>query len=233
MTSGTAPLTVPSGCHYAGNFWWARLTFLATHPKPSSISARKDGSLDRYMCGEDWVLDGVMDPKAVGARGEHDLQGGGDPKFYENFANLHYTGVDMGERGRIYSYIDRYTPEHYNCSASSAHGHQFRGKDDTKALDKGIDVPARTPCRSISYSCHGTGCYKFLAFLHDIWWKTRDVWWVEIKPCNGPFCPFCTRGCLQCSSSTFGHSVLVVRCLMAVVPLVVYCCFRARQSRRP
>jgi len=72
--------------------------------------------------------------------------------FFQEHAVLHYTGVRMGDAGRIHSYIDRYPPDHYNCAASDV------TDAEAKFSSAAFRRPALTPCVSITHRCHGAGC---------------------------------------------------------------------------
>ena len=126
--------SLPPVCHYSGNFFWARWTYLAALPSPKKFASSNLKSPDdfRYLCGEDWLL--------------HDL----DHRKIDlhKHAVVHHTTDKMGvEGGGIHSYYFRYLPEYYNCSQS-----RVRVGDYSKIginLPAELDRPATTPCIDI------------------------------------------------------------------------------------
>jgi len=79
--------------HYAGNFWWARPTWLARLPDPLSVSRH---GRDRHECCEDWLLTQWHQ--------------------WQRHEVLHYTGVRPGLPGRIHKYKDRYPEDMWRCA---------------------------------------------------------------------------------------------------------------------
>lgn len=76
--------------HYSGNFWWASSQYVRLLRSPVEF-----GLNDRFLVGEDWVLQ--IANKSVPL---------------SKFAILHRTGEKYG-RGIVHSYEDRYPPYYY------------------------------------------------------------------------------------------------------------------------